>query len=209
MKRILIVAALFVLGTGITSRAADANSTNALVWCGLDYSMVKMIGKDDFRQPYNIFPEMLVTWNWLFLKEFLPKLESKLPIKSGGEFIYFLNEKANASQIIREDGTREEMVTPSHITEADIAKTVQSYDLKDNQGIGLVFIMDRLVRAQEVGCLYIVFFDVSSRKVLYSERVIAKAGGAGFRNYWFNPIKIAADQVPKMYRKAKRAKANG
>ena len=51
------------------SRAEAAASSDALVWCGLDYSMVKMIGAGDFREPDRIFPGILAEWNALFMKE--------------------------------------------------------------------------------------------------------------------------------------------
>jgi hypothetical protein len=212
MKRILIAVTLISLIVGPTTRAAEVDSTNTLVWCGLDYSMVKMIGTMDFNQPDKIFPNMLNTWNGLFMKEMFPKLDSIWSpwssVKSDVKSVYSSNEKASPSQIVREDGSREEMVNATHISEADIAKVVSSYDLKNNQGIGLVFIVDRLVKAQQVGCLYVVYFDIPSRKVLYSERVIAKGDGLGFRNYWFNPIKAAVGKLSKMYKKAEKARAN-
>jgi hypothetical protein len=89
------------------------------------------------------------------------------------------------------------------LTEDNIASAVRSYSLKADKGLGLVFIMDRLVKAQQTGCLYVVFFDIASRKVVSSERVCADAGGAGFRNYWFKPIKnVVQKKLPKMYRDA-------
>jgi hypothetical protein len=212
MKRILIVITLISLIVAPTTRAAEVDSTNTLVWCGLDYSMVKMIGTMDFNSPDEIFPDMLNKWNGLFMNEMFPKLDSAWSpwpsVKSDVKAVYSRNEKTSPDQIVREDGTREEMVNATHITEADIAKVVSSYDLKNNQGIGLVFIVDRLVRAQKVGCLYVVYFDISSRKVLYSERIIADGGGWGFRNYWFNPIKTAVGKLSKMYKKAENARVN-
>lgn len=211
MKQIFI--ALALLNLLITkSPAAETGSTNALVWCGLDYSMVKMIGTLDFKQPDNIFPNMLSTWNGLFMKEKFPGLDSMWnpwpSVKADVKAVYLRNEKASPDQIVREDGTRQEMVDATHITEADIAKAVSSYDLKNDQGLGLVFIMDRLVKAQQTECFYVVFFDISSRRVLCSTRVVEKAGGYGFRNFWFSPVKAAVKQLPKMYRQAKKIRAN-
>jgi hypothetical protein len=68
-----------------------------------------------------------------------------------------------------------------------------------------VFIVDRLVKKQETGCTYVVFFDVQSRKITHSERICAGAGGGGFRNYWFRPIKGAVEKLPKMYKAVKAA----
>jgi hypothetical protein len=42
---------------------------DTVVWVGLDYSMVRMIGGNDFRVPDVIFPAMLEKWNTLFLDE--------------------------------------------------------------------------------------------------------------------------------------------
>jgi len=94
------------------------------------------------------------------------------------------------------------MGDPSDSTPAELEKQVASYKLTKTSGLGLVFIMDRLVKAQETGCLYVVFFDVSSRKVLLSERVCEKTGGIGFRNYWFRPIKTVIDskKLARMYK---------
>jgi len=172
-----------------------------LVWCGLDYSKVRMIGTADFRQPDRIFPDMLVAWNGLFMKEMLPELESMAKsVGSDLKAVTDLNAKAGPSQIERKDGTREEKVKPTHITEADIASAVRAYELKHDRGLGLVFIMDRLVKAQQTGCMHVVFFDIATRKVVLSERVCGEAGGMGFRNYWFRPVKETVRKLPKMYR---------
>jgi hypothetical protein len=201
LNKIIVAIVLFNLAAFAVVRAEE-NSPGSLVWCGLDYSKVKMIGTQDFRQPDQIFPAALVKWNDLFMVEMMPHLESMAKsVVSDLDAVTARNEKTSDKQVLRQDGTRDEMVTPSDITEADIAKTVRGYNLKHEQGLGLVFIMDRLVKAQEIGCLYVVFFDVNSRKVLYSERLCEKAGGFGFRNYWFRPVKAAVEKLPKMYKK--------
>ncbi len=208
MQRIPIVVCLLSVASAWQIRAAETSS-DTLLWVGLDYSKVKMIGTADFRQPEKIFPGYLIEWNSLFMKELLPKLEKMAPgLKTDLKSVQAHNGKARASQIIREDGTRAEMVTPSDITEKVIAQMVRSYDLKDNHGMGLVFVMDRLVKSQETGCLYVVFFDLASRKVLLSERLCEEAGGAGFRNYWFKPIKKTVEKLPAIYTKAKSLSKN-
>jgi len=207
MKRILILLSLFSLVAAGSARAQDEATPDTLVWCGLDYSKVKMIGTADFLQPQQIFPGTIISWNGLFMTEMLPQLEKMAgAVRTDLKAVEAANQKASASQIEREDGSAEEKVKPSHITDADIAKMVKDYDLKNKQGLGLVFIMDRLVKAQDTGCLYVVYFDVASRKVVHSERVIAKAGGIGFRNFWFNPVKVAVKGLPKNYKTIKASK---
>ena len=190
----------------VGSLRAEDIPADTLVWCGLDYSMVKMIGTQDFRQPDQIFPGMIDAWNGLFMAEMLPQLEKmSKSLRSDVKAVEADNAKAGASQIDHEDGTKEEMVTATHIKDDDLAKIVHGYDIKFDKGVGLVFVMDRLVKAQETGCIYVVFFDIASRKVLYSERVVASAGGIGFRNYWFRPVKDAVKKLPKMYKQVQAA----
>jgi len=207
MKKTLMAIFLSAFSLPGFVHAEGTASANTLVWCGLDYSEVKMIGTMDFRQPDQIFPGELIKWNGLFMNEMLPKLEAMSPsVESDLDAVEARNQKASASQIEREDGTRAEKVDPTDITASNIADIVSSYKLKHDSGVGLVFIMDRLVKAQEVGCLYVVFFDIGSRKVLHSERIVAPAGGFGFRNYWFRPIKTAVEKLPKIYKQVKAAK---
>ena len=108
------------LATARVSRAEDAASTDALVWCGLDYSMVKMIGTADFRQPDRIFPSMLADWNGLFMKEMIPQLEKMAKaVKSDLAAVTARNGQASSKQITREDGTADEMVKPTHIRDGN------------------------------------------------------------------------------------------
>ncbi len=206
MKKILTVSLLLLLALGGLTRAAENSLPHPLVWCGLDYSKVKMIGTLDFRKPDQIFPGALQEWNGLFMAEMMPKLEAMEPsVESDLDAVKARNDQASTNQIEREDGTRAEKVTPTHITDADIASIIASYQLKHTQGTGLVFIMDRLVKAQATGCFYVVFFDISSKKVLHSERLSESAGGGGFRNYWFRPVKTGVGKLPKIYKTVKPA----
>jgi hypothetical protein len=201
MKKLLLTSLLIA-----TASAVPGASEQTLAWCGLDYSMVKMIGTHDFRHPEEIFPGMLAKWNDLFIKEMLPHLESiTKSVQIDLQSVTARNQTTSANQIEHVDGSHKEMVDTSHISEADIDKAVRSYELKTNEGLGLVFIVDRLVKKQETGCTYVVFFDVKSRKVVHSERICAGAGGGGFRNYWFRPIKSAVEKLPKMFKAVKAA----
>ena len=166
-----------------------------------------MFGTLDFRQPNQIFPGMVVQWNGLFNKEMLPELEDMAKIvQTDTDAVMERNQNTSASQIERKDGTKSEMLNQSHITETEIAEMVRSYKLKNSNGLGLVFVMDRLVKNHEQGCMYVVFFDVPSRQIVHSERACGEAGGGGFRNYWFSPVKEVVGDLPGMYRKARNGK---
>jgi hypothetical protein len=211
---------------------------NLLVWCGLDYSMVKMIGSPRDFPESEIFPNsnrhgeraepMTTAWNDLFMKEMYPRLGRELGaiVQADLHAVEARNARVSPQQIVDEDGTpryvrnladvgtffnpsrilhfaRSDKVSPTHINDADIAAAIRSYRLQTRSGLGLVFIMDRLVKRQETSCMYVVFFDIASRTIISQERVCTDAGGGGIRNHWFGSIKETVKRLPDMYHDAK------
>jgi hypothetical protein len=94
---------------------------------------------------------------------------------------------------------------------------VQDYTLAATNGLGLVFIVERLVsrtvsepfgshhaerrtRHSHAGEVWVVFFDVATRRVVSAKKEIhSVASGSNFRNFWFGPIKDA-DETLGRYR---------
>jgi hypothetical protein len=210
---------------------------NLLVWCGLDYSMVKMIGSSRDFPESEIFPNpadrrgdraqpMTSAWNELFMKEMYPRLGRELGaiVHADLRAVESRNARLTSQQIVHEEGSprnignmadlgtffdparflhRGNKNLPTHISDADIAAAIRSYRLQTRSGLGLVFIMDRLVKRQETSCMYVVFFDIASRTIISQERVSTDAGGGGIRNHWFGSIKEAVKRLPDMYHDAK------
>jgi hypothetical protein len=213
MKNLLVTTALVLVG--FCSLAKESKhplmASETVVWAGLDYSMVRMIGADQFKGADAIFPGMLEKWNSLFLDERIQKVEKSLgklvSVDIGG--VTERNKTATAKQIIRTPGANDTL-GQSHITPQDIAAEVQSYKMEKTNGLGLVFIVDRLGRYNfgaispnsppimtAGGSVYVVFFDVASREVISVERKIHQAGGSGFRNLWFGVIKSTDSGLSK------------
>jgi hypothetical protein len=210
---------------------------NLLVWCGLDYSMVKMIGSPRDFPESEIFPNsmerrgdrspsMTTAWNELFLREMYPRLGRDLRaiVQSDLRAVESRNARVSPQQIVNEESSprnrpniadmgsffdpmrllhRGSRDLPTHISDADIAAAIRSYRLQTRSGMGLVFVMDRLVKKQETSCLYVVFFDIASRAIISQERVCTEAGGGGIRNHWFGSIKETVKRLPEMYQDAK------
>lgn len=206
MKQILLTTLLLI---GLTVCAADKTkappgpvaAAETIIWAGLDYSMVRMYGTSDFQSPESIFPAMLNNWNGLFIQELILHKSERLqkalgkPVKVQTEGITERNQLAKPDQVIRQDGVYSE---ETHIKDTDIAAAVKSYKMTATEGVALVFIVDRLVKVEQKGAVYLVFFDVATRQVLLKERVVVKAGGMGFRNYWFRVVKDALPALKKL-----------
>lgn len=204
-----------------------------IVWVGLDYSMVRMIGTNEFRNTDLIFPGMFLEWNDLFIRE---KWYQRLGKRLGKEVIvdtdemYQRNRLATPKQVFEEADI--EKALADAITPEDIAAAVQSYQLQEQEGVGLVFVMDvftrkpdlhwniaqvvslgtlsiaedinPLVRGPWKGSIQVVFFDIATREVLYTESDFHRAGGYGFRNYWFHPVKHAIEDLEKLRKRFKK-----
>ena len=143
-----------ILTMGFCSSAKETPNplmaSGSVVWAGLDYSLVRMIGdkstEHGFIYPNLIFPTMLNSWNQLFLNERIERIAKKMDkdviVDIGG--VTERNMGATAKQIILSPGPQDG-IEESHITPQDIAAEVQSFKLDQTNGLGLVFIIDRLV----------------------------------------------------------------
>jgi hypothetical protein len=197
MKKLAITLFLFT-GLLATLPAAETTATpksqlpktNTVVWAGLDYSMVHIIGPNLGLAPGSIFPAMPDSWNSLFVWERIVRLGKELDkqviVDVSG--MAERNRLAGTNQVISVGGAGD-AIEKSHITPKDIADAVKSYKLKEQSGLGLVYIVDRLVKPSASGALYVVFFNIETREVISADRKTGAAGGAGFRNYWFGVIK--------------------
>ena len=207
MKKLLLATGLAVIGLcGFGAEKPARNpvlASDTLVWAGLDYSKVRMIGAGQFNDPQSIFPGMLEAWNNLFLTErirFLEK-ETKKHVTLDIAGVTAANKTATAKQVISSPGA-DDTIEKSHITQEEIARAVKSYKMENQSGLGVVFIVDRLIKEDKngAGAVYVVCFDIASREVICAQREIHKPTGFGFRNYWFRVIKDAEPALRKCCR---------
>lgn len=70
------------------------------------------------------------------------------------------------------------------ISEAEIQEIISSLSTENAGAAGCVFIAETLSKTARSGTYYVVFFDESTKQIIYSKRVKGKAGGFGVRNYW-------------------------
>ncbi|HTB82781.1 MAG TPA: hypothetical protein VK742_03935 [Candidatus Sulfotelmatobacter sp.] len=191
--------------------------TNGLVWAGLDYSQVRLIGSGNFDygflNPSQYFPDMFQQWNELFISERLSDagsdLEKFVLPDLGG--VTARNAATGTNQIILHPGTGDG-INDTHLPADAIAAEVQALNLEHTNGLGLVFIVDRFVYGMQKGsstkvrnitrycggAVYVVFFDVATRRVISAKReVYPTSMGVSFRNFWFGPIKDTASTLDK------------
>ena len=75
------------------------------------------------------------------------------------------------------------------LEEADIQKIVSKYNFTGyDKGLAVIFIVDNLNKSKTEEVAWITFINISTKKVIFTEKVVAKAGGFGLRNYWAKPF---------------------
>lgn len=86
----------------------------------------------------------------------------------------------------------------NRLREADIQEVVNAYDFGNNKGIGLLFVMEGMSKSKKGASMWVTFVDVTSKKILFTERVEGEGGMAfGFRNYWAVPIRDVIEDIKK------------
>ena len=173
----------------------SAPSSTPVTYFGLDYSLARFIGADDFNEESQVVDYYPGVWNRLWVKERMEDMDRAIgPVSQEIQVVEPNNSKLTIKQVDHRDGG-DSNVTTSHITEAKLASLVKGYRWSGTEGLGLVLVVDRLVKLQAVGCSWIVYFDLDTRKIEASSRECAEAGGFGFRNYWF---RTAKDLLPRI-----------
>jgi hypothetical protein len=84
------------------------------------------------------------------------------------------------------------------LKEADITTLVKGFDFGGKSGIGLLFVVEGMSKAEKAAAVWVTFVDMKAKKVLLTERVEAKVAMAfGFRNYWASSFKNLIETIEK------------
>jgi hypothetical protein len=197
MKKIFL-SLLLVLGYSVFSQnASRVFTSDSLVFYGVDFSNCRLIGDFGLGGGADMKNKMFVQWNEIFVKEApkydLPKTFRKKTV------IYDMN--SVAAQNAKTD---ENLILSSNndfvLDPALIPKMVAAYSMGEiKKGTGLVFIVDNYNKNKEQGLVYVTFFDIASKKVLFSEELKGKPGGFGLRNYWARVIHMIMKDIDDSY----------
>jgi len=185
---------------------AKVFSANEIVWAGIDFSEAKMIGSEGFSDPTDVKDRFFESWNNLVLNE-----SDKYDIKK----FYLKDKVVNDLSVVSERNeipSVDELVINSDYTFEDgqLEKIVSAYDLEEAEdGVGLVYIVESFSKTQQQATIHVVFFDIASKDILWSQEYEGKAGGFGFRNYWAGAILKVMQASEKDYEKALKKHRKG
>jgi hypothetical protein len=183
-KSFFIVVLIFSFFSG-AMQAQDkkkAIDEKNITWFGVDFTLARftLVTED----PAAIVSTSLKAINTLILAEpdkyNLKKFFSKSEVTPDVDMVNERNSKIDPTILVIPD--------KNTIAPEDVKKVISSYDTKGKTGTGLVFVAENLHKVEEVGSYYVVFFDMTSKEIIDSERKVGKANGIGFRNYWTGSV---------------------
>jgi hypothetical protein len=200
MKKLIIYSVLFVCGVVVYAqlKPKDIFSQNEVVWYGLDFSKSKFIGSfENLKGTVPISAEELImsyipAWNNLIVSEPLNfDIENTFWKKS----VYY---DLKSVESINSKIPRENLITlNSHvISKTELPEMVALYKKGDKkEGLGLSFIIESFDKPRLEASLWVVFFDIESKKVLLSKHCTGEPFGFGLRNYWAGSIKHIMNDI--------------
>ncbi len=204
MKKIIILIAIFVTALQLKAQLTqnDVFTGDDIIWYGLDFSNSKFIGMfDQFVgagevDAYDLKNKYVPSWNTLILTE-----PAKYDI---GKTFRKTNVYRDIKPVERVNKRIDEdnMMTYNDFCFQDpeslISEAIRKYSTGDKStGLGVVFFIEYFHKEREEVSLYVTFFDIGTKNVLFTERMIGRARGFGLRNYWAGAIYNIMIQIQK------------
>ncbi len=182
---------------------ADIFKIDKITWLGLDFSEIRLIGPEGFTDPKDIFSRQIPSMNDLIINESqkytLGKFFSKTDVTIDLSVVSKRNDVADPDKMVLETNAKYDL------DEAGIQAIIKQYKPEESEGIGLVFIMEKFDKPSQMADMWVTFFDFASKQVLLTQKMSAKAGGIGFRNYWAGAIyKVMKTIEKKQYAEWKK-----
>lgn len=195
MKKIFIISFLILNASILINAQSNAELFNSakMVWFGVDMSRSKLAGVEGFTDPYDIQKRYVPAWNSLVLSE-AEKYDVRKFFKKGEVVndiiaVEAVNEKINPAEWVQ--------TNTYTLDKSEIAGMVKKYKGTEKEGLGLVFIVESFDKFKESGFIYVTFFNIATKEVILTEKLTAKAGGFGVRNYWAKTIFGVMEQSEK------------
>lgn len=204
MKKLfcILVAVFFIISIPLISQnSAKVFETDNLIFFGLDFSKAKMIGTSEFKSGEEIKNTYFKAWNDVLVKEKkkynIAETFQKTNVLYATDYINERNQNTDPSKIVVD--------VSDSFSFKEVPLIIKEYNPKDfKDGIGLVIIVESFDKSKLLGTMYVVFFDIASKKVLISEKMSGEPGGFGLRNYWirtvFNVLKKIKDSDYELWK---------
>ena len=165
------------------------------VYLGVDFTEVRVIN-DASATPSDIKNRHFAGINQLIITEGKKydwqKALGKTNLTNDISLVTAKNEKVDESKISSTTTADE-----TRLKKADIERMLGQYDFAGKKGIGLILFMESMSKPSENGSMWVTFVDMDNKKLVLTERMVGKAGGFGFRNYYAATIYKVIQEIKK------------
>ena len=196
-KKIACIIAFLVVATSVRSAFAQTkadifNPATQITWLGIDYSQMKFMGSEaGYKATGEVINSEFVdkyipAWNNLFLIEAKKFDVAKATHRASVTTDISVTEQVNST--LKKDFFDENSSDFKTLNEQAISGLVKNYDFKGKTGIGMLFFMEGMSKAEKLAGVWVTFVDMGSKTVLLTSYQTGASGGFGFRNYWAKPI---------------------
>jgi len=196
-KSLVILLAAFLAAATSFGQKSDISNAKSWTWLGIDYTHCYFITSMDFIDADDLLSKTKA-WNNLVYTEREKYIEKALEGKNvtfSADMIKDMNMEIDMESRITNDESLYKHLDP---TQAE--QIVSNYKIPDDlSGVGLVFIAESYNKPEEAGAYYVTFIDLSTKKVLSTERMTGKAKGFGLRNYWAYTFYKVLQEIGKKY----------
>lgn len=186
-KQPFLLLTLFLLcsasisGYAQTLKEFFANTATPLTYLGVDFSLTKIQGEaatpTEISTKFEPINSVIITEAKKY--DITGSFKRDAAVINYPDAVNKVNENANVTKMKTDNVSDLGTLTPD-----DISKHVKEYNLNGKTGIGLVFIMDGMSKTNKEAAMYATLINLSTKKVLLTEKITGKAQGFGFRNYW-------------------------
>lgn len=181
---LLLMTMLSIFNSNAQTSKDVFDSNTPITYLGIDFSNAKCYGEGTRFNASDITTRI----NDLVKNEYDKYDLGEALKRSNLNKNFELTEKLNAN--IKDDKFFTDNESDlNKLDEATIQKIVSKYNLSGyDKGIGVIFIVDNLNKSAVEEVVWVTFFNISTKKVLFTEKATQKAGGFGLRNYWARPF---------------------
>jgi len=181
---------------GFSQNYKKVVESKKLIWCGLDFSLAKMIGSTGFRYPDNIcYRYIHVKWNGVIFEE---KTKYNVGRYLGNKQVeYHLELIQNRNAAVTPDSLITDFTYS--ISKEEIISAIEEYPTFETDGIGLVFMVESFSKIEDLAHIWVTFFDCETKEVYLTQRISGESGGMGIVSYWANAVNNVMKNCRKEY----------
>lgn len=184
------------------------NTDSSFTWLGVDFTQARLLG-DAAANASDIVERHFAGINDVVVNE--PKKYDVADAfhRPKGKVTYDVGATNKRNAAANKEALKSDNAADySRLKPEDITKLVKGYDFGGKKGVGVLFVVEGMSKAEKEAAMYVTVVDMGSRNVLMTERMTGKAQGFGFRNYWAYTVHKVLDHLDSDYKKLKEKYAD-